>query len=576
MLVELPNPYSSQANMKLRMLLPLVVVAAGTVSACGDSLGPRAESHRLLTADGLRIAAAQGVSGGIAVTPNPLKLVVGQTAATAVTYLRGTAKSDLIDVPSRAYRVLDARVASVTAAGQVTAKQAGTTHLIVTQARLADTVPVTVTAPPSPVSVTPSVAEIVVGTSVSLAARGGVADGPLTWRTSDAAVATVSSAGIATGIKPGKATITVSDGRTSASAVITVVPSKSRSVSVPATIDATGKADVTVALNAFVASVRDSSTIVFPQGARYRVEGTLYFENRRALTLEGNGATVFAATDGSKAAPPTKSLAAYWPRTRIHVLFAGGENIVVRNLAVQGANPHAGTGDLAYRSSLEAQHGFQFSGVRGGELDRVTVTDVYGDFVYFGPSNGRPSSGIRVHDSHFERNGRQGMAFTGGEDIVIEGNFMSEVRRAHFDIEPNSADNIIRRVTIQKNRFGPGRLLFLAAHGNAGTVEDIAIVDNTLIGKSLNLSVSAPPRSRRARFRIVGNTADRVYGNPGGHLMFFQRVDGVEVRGNRNPVEAGRQMVGVRTRESCNVVVRDNVWPNGIGESTIETPTCDP
>jgi hypothetical protein len=347
-----------------------------------------------------------------------------------------------------------------------------------------------------------------------------------------------------------------------------------RDYTIPSGIDASGATDVTAGLNAFFGSIPDSSIIRFPTNARYRVEGTLVFVNRKSLTFDGNGATVFASTDGSGVAP-APTLENKWPRSRIHFYFKDGDNIVVRNLTVQGANPKAGVGDSAYVGALEAQHGFNFAGVRGGELDHVTVTDVYGDFVYFGSSSRGVSSGFYVHDSHFERNGRQGMSFVGADSITIERNYLGAVRRAHFDLEPGSVGDTIRRVTIRANQFGPGRLNFLSSGGTGGTVEDVTVQSNVLNGKALNIYVSPPAGSRRARFRIVDNVSDAVFGS-GGSLMHFDRIDGLAVTGNRNPLQQYRNMTAVWVGESCGVTVSGNDFPNSIAEVAVVTPTCVP
>jgi hypothetical protein len=347
-----------------------------------------------------------------------------------------------------------------------------------------------------------------------------------------------------------------------------------RNLTVPSDIDATGAADVTDGLNTFFASVPDSSTILFPAGAQYRVEGTLLLIGRRKLTIEGNGATVLATTDGSGVTPPPL-LAHLWPRGRRQFLFSGGADIVVRNLVVKGANPNAGTGDSAYKAPLEAQHGFEFAGVRGGELDHVTVSDVYGDFVYLGASGGQQASHIWIHDSHFERNGRQGVSFTGADTVLIERNYLAEVRRAHFDIEPNLATDEIRGVTIRDNRFGPGRLLFLASGGAPGTVEDITIANNVLIGKALIIQVTPPVGTRRSRIHVTGNVSDMGFGSAGS-LMAFDRIDDLEVSGNRNPLQANRAMTAITVRESCGVVVKNNDFPGSVAEVAIVSPSCVP
>jgi hypothetical protein len=203
----------------------------------------------------------------------------------------------------------------------------------------------------------------------------------------------------------------------------------------------------------------------------------------------------------------------------------------------------------------------------------VAVSDVYGDFVYLGASRGQRASHIWIHDSHFERNGRQGVSFTGADTVLIERNYLAQVRRAHFDIEPNLATDEIRGVTIRDNRFGPGRLLFLASGGAPGTVEDITVANNVLVGKALMIQVTPPVGTRRSRIHVTGNVSDMGFGSPSS-LMTFDRIDDLEVSGNRNPLQANRAMTAITVRESCGVVVKNNDFPNSIAEVAILSPSC--
>src|SRR5690606_20561950 len=56
-------------------------------------------------------------------------------------------------------------------------------------------------------------------------------------------------------------------------------------VDVPAGIDATGRQDVTEALNDLIAGAPDGAVIRFPAGARYRAEGPIVVRDRVGLTL---------------------------------------------------------------------------------------------------------------------------------------------------------------------------------------------------------------------------------------------------------------------------------------------------
>lgn len=340
----------------------------------------------------------------------------------------------------------------------------------------------------------------------------------------------------------------------------------------PATVDATGTTDATDALLAFIDSVPDGSTIAFPAGANYRIDGTLDIQYRHNLTFEGNGARFFARSLGD--------------RTRRHFRFLGGSDIVVRDVVVVGASLVAGVGDHAYDRYREAQHGFMFSGVDTAELDGVTVTDIYGDFVYVGKDYGTGawSKNIWVHDSVFERNGRQGIAVTAGRDVLIEDSRISEIRRATLDLEPNGPKGGAIGITFRNNEVGRGRLLFLAAVGQAGQVRDVKITGNTLRGKVMNMNVHAPDGTRRSNFLIADNVSDRKFGSPLGHLMKFHAVDGVTVTGNYQEIQDGREVVGVRTEDSCLVVVAGNTFPGASAESEIgacgdepgDPPPADP
>jgi hypothetical protein len=344
---------------------------------------------------------------------------------------------------------------------------------------------------------------------------------------------------------------------------------------VPDTIDATGAEDVTAQLTAFIAAVPDSSTIVFAPAATYRVEGTLLLNERRSLRFLGNGATIVQRTTGAGTAP-APAFAATWPRRRSVWAAVGGSNLLWRGFALRGANPHAGLADAAYVVALEAQHGFDLIGVRHVEIDSVTVTDVYGDFVYMGMTGGLWTGHVHIHNSTFKRNGRQGFAITGAEDVLIENNVISDVRRTDIDLEPNSTNGGARRITLRSNRFGPTRLNFLSSLGQCGTITGVTIENNTLAGQALKIDVRPPPGCRRSSIRIVGNYSDTQVGVTRGFLMKFMSIDGLIVRGNVNPLQAGREMKGVLAAQSCGVEIAANSFPNSVAEAeVVEYNGCD-
>ena len=282
-------------------------------------------------------------------------------------------------------------------------------------------------------------------------------------------------------------------------------------------IDASGATDVTDALNAYLASVPNGSVVSLPAGARYRVEGVVRILERSNFTIEGNGARIFATTDGSGVVPPA-DIRHLWPRQRSHVEIRDGSNIVIRNLSVRGANPNAGSAKGAYVADLEGQHGFDVRGTKGITLENVTVTDTYGDLLYLGPGASGWGRDAVVRNSHFERSGRQGIAITGFEDVLVEGSYIGEVGRTIIDIEPFAESGGARRVTFRNNTFGHCRHLWVHSGGRGPNVEDILFEDNQLVGMAIKVVVhtsdASPVGTRRGRHAFVRNISNMTTGVP--------------------------------------------------------------
>ena len=327
-------------------------------------------------------------------------------------------------------------------------------------------------------------------------------------------------------------------------------------VVVPGIIDATGQRDVTDELNAWLAAVPDGGVAALLPHGRYRVEGTLQLVGRSGVTILGNGATIFATTPGD--------------RKRGQIRLIGGSSLRITDLVITGAHPAGGTQESAYVASKEAQHGIEALAVRGLTVDHVTISDVYGDFVYLGPRQGVPTSDVRVTDNEFRRNGRQGVSLTGATRVLIENNVISETRRATFDFEANFARDSITDVTLRANRIGAGRLLFIAAAGK-GEVSNVVVDHNDLFGRAMNSVITSRGPVRNHDWTFTGNTSSKGFGNPLGGVLRFGAVNQISVTGNVQPVQRKRNMSLVRVDQSCGVVVSGNDVANG-GQSTTRSP----
>ena len=133
----------------------------------------------------------------------------------------------------------DRTVADVSTAGLVTAVAAGAATISAEAEGKTGTAAVTVLVPVSTVDVTPATAAITLGTTVQLTAVPKDAGGnplvrPVTWTSSNTAVADVDNAGLVSGLTPGTATITATARGKSGASVITVrVPVASITISDP-------------------------------------------------------------------------------------------------------------------------------------------------------------------------------------------------------------------------------------------------------------------------------------------------------------------------------------------------------
>ena len=334
-------------------------------------------------------------------------------------------------------------------------------------------------------------------------------------------------------------------------------------VAVPAGIDSAGGRDVTNELTDFLRSVPDHRTIVFPAGARYRVDGTLLLHNRNDLVIEANGALFFSDNDGTLAPRPGSGkddglagLRGHWPRHRAHWVLWGSSGIIVRNIVIRGAHPNAGAHDEAYVAGLEAQHGFEFArDTRNSVIENCRITDTYGDFVYIGPN----VENITVRNCHLERSGRQGITVADGNNVTLEHNFVSQTGRTAFDLEPYSIGGKVTNVRIHDNDVGPAHGYFVGSKG-AGDVSNISIVGNRLKGEPLHIS-NRPPRElspRRHDWYIANNRAENQFGSPRAAIHLIYTI-GVTVTGNYVPLQDGRHpaQVGFECIQ-CSAVSESN------------------
>ena len=167
----------------------------------------------------------------IAVTPPAPSVPVGSTLQLSATAVDGSGAP--LDGARLVWASADSSVASVAPDGVVTARKLGAVQIqAVTEGQSAYSFVTVVPRPIAAVTVAPATATVAAGAALQLQAaitddRGGaVAGATVVWRSTNEAVARVTSTGLVSGVAPGPATITATagDGK-SASASVTVTGS---------------------------------------------------------------------------------------------------------------------------------------------------------------------------------------------------------------------------------------------------------------------------------------------------------------------------------------------------------------
>jgi hypothetical protein len=327
-----------------------------------------------------------------------------------------------------------------------------------------------------------------------------------------------------------------------------------RTFTISSSVTADCSRDVTAELQAWLDQLPDDVTAALGPDGCYRVEGTVVLSRRHDIVLAGNGATFKATTVG------TGGRLARRQRSQLSIIDSS--NIAVRDLIVRGANPHAGIAEAAYQPQFEAQHAFSLHADDGVTLDGVQAYDVYGDFVYVGGKGGTPSRRITVTRSRFARNGRQGIAITDADGVLITGNEINAVRRSVFDLEPNTRADEVRHIRIENNRTGRATNYWLAAKGSGINVGDVTVSRNVMQAPSGALVIVAGPSfGKRGPFTFVDNvfrTTGAVTDENAIGAFLFAYVAGVRLAGNAVRVAPAARLAGVELRDTSGVVLRAN------------------
>ena len=343
--------------------------------------------------------------------------------------------------------------------------------------------------------------------------------------------------------------------------------------------------DSTGPVQAWIDSVPDGSVARFPAGQCVRAERTLFVHGRRGLTIDGNGSTLVAFTDGCESQtddgnptdacslpPPVDAPEAEadlrWPQSRSAFWVSESTDIVFEDITVDGG--YESVGELI--NLLEFQHGWRIDGGNDGiVLDQVRADRFGGDYVYLRDSDNSTVQNGVFGEGHGEAsgNGRQGIAVTDGTNVYIRRNTVAAVTRSIIDIEADRPEEELRNIVIEHNTFdGEGALAWLSNVGADALHDGVYIRFNTINRISFAMQVRSraapdPSNLRRRNYQIVGNVGTQPSANPAGWLILVNGVEGLLVQGNEAIAREPSDLTLVDARSSRNVRVIGNTLLNG-------------
>lgn len=328
--------------------------------------------------------------------------------------------------------------------------------------------------------------------------------------------------------------------------------------------------DATGIIQAQVDSAPDgtpnSPTIVkFPVGrsqGKYRVDGQIVAMARRHLVIEGPTPQDPALIWTDKTGQDMGIVDRNGNSIRSHFKINAAVDITLRHLAVKGPNiGRDEEGDAQYVGGLVFEHGFSISGGSSDiSVENCFAESVHGDGAYVGGG----SSNVRISSTQLAFCGRQGIAITNADGVLIDGCRLRGVRRSAVDLEANGADWTVRNVEIADCVIDTRLVAFAAAGANE--VSDVWIHHNTIERSAGSWPMVVVKRSDGGRcrnWRVEDNT--RAYPTNPFFMVSFARVDGVQVHRNvaRAKATHAKAIAGVEIIEcggSIDISNNDFSW----------------
>lgn len=309
----------------------------------------------------------------------------------------------------------------------------------------------------------------------------------------------------------------------------------------PASIASDCSADVTSALNTWIASVPNNTTIMLKANGCYRTDQTVTIDSKAGLTFEGNNATFQRVT-------PTPANLLY-PNANPHMMVTNCTNITLKDFHILGLNTvsdikpddartklyvfesskfGSGYGDKAFESGIHLITDTNIA------MDNVSTDGTYGDGLTVGSqSSAGLVKNLTVTNLTIDRNGRQGVAFSALNNAVLNNIKILHSHAVGFDAEPDGATNTVNGLEIENSYINS----YTVALSWAGTadISNLNIHNNEIKAEDpvypwfygIGGSASTP---KRQNWQVNNNTVDI----PTKSLSFYN-LNGITVKNNISP-----------------------------------------
>lgn len=235
-------------------------------------------------------------------------------------------------------------------------------------------------------------------------------------------------------------------------------------------------------------------------------------------------------------------------RGRTFITVTAAKDWQILPILLQGCNPLGQSVTV-----LEAQAVIDFN-CGPGHADGINATGVFGDGVYYGASGAKPTTFVELTNSSFKKFGRSGIVTANGTDFSMGNVDFDRAPRSFWDIECNSPDDVIDRITIDKFTSAGHELQFMSSEGNAlAHVGAINILNGQLSGAPMTMwLVGGTIGHRRGPYRVINNKNSwaHAFGNtyPAAAMILIDQCVGATIQGNDGVLQPGRfpAMCGVR------------------------------